>query len=557
MILIVVLACIPVFLLSFVINYVNHQQNTRQITRSIQDTMQSSFTLLSNQVQTALDTCGGLVNNSALSSVMFSTEYNYEVVQQIQSVRDSLSIIKENNIIIDNIVIHLPKLRLTISAAATETFTEEGYNRLADMLSEERYKIHVVDGRPSLFVAYPTTELTEQGMFIQIQLSVDYIRQSLKKVYAENVTTDAVRMDDLIILREPDPVVEEAVRAAGRAGGLAEFTVTKKQYELYALASDHLTYYVYVDLSALNSQQSDYIYILVLLLLLTVVTVFVSSYSLRRLIAEPVNKLLNAFSRMGRGDLNFALEADSRTDEFNHLFHGFNRNLVDMQNLIDEKVENRQRLENAEIKQLIYQIEPHFLYNTLHIIYFMAKNREYESIQHIVDHLSRYYKYLTGINRREITLAEEYEQIGSYLQIQHMRFSERIKGEIAPLDEKYRGIKMPHLTLQPVVENIFTHGLKNKQDGGFFRISFSEQDVALLVTVEDNGDESTDDTLVSLQNNLTKRDAVSSVALINVHRRIQLTMGEEYGLTFSRSDLGGLKVTIRLPIDRDRQDGGQ
>jgi len=107
------------------------------------------------------------------------------------------------------------------------------------------------------------------------------------------------------------------------------------------------------------------------------------------------------------------------------------------------------------------------------------------------------------------------------------------------------------------VENIFTHGLKNKQDGGFFRISFSEEGKALLVTVEDNGDELTDDTLVSMQNSLLKRDAVSSVALINVHRRIQLTMGEEYGLTFSRSGLGGLRVTIRLPIDRDLQDGGQ
>jgi len=214
---------------------------------------------------------------------------------------------------------------------------------------------------------------------------------------------------------------------------------------------------------------------------------------------------------------------------------------------IDKVYEQELTLKDTELKMLQYQINPHFLYNTFFTMYQMLQAAEYDNLKKIMSRVGGYFSFITK-SEGSITLSDEMDFCIDYMEIQLIRFGSRIKADIEPLPEEVRSLRIPRLSLQPLLENCFKHGLANKEEDGLIKLGYSTHESTIKIHIEDNGDELDDETLTILCHDLTKSKDAKALGLRNVHTRLQSHFGKEYGITATRSKLGGLLVEVRLPI---------
>ncbi|WNQ13577.1 sensor histidine kinase [Paenibacillus aurantius] len=285
--------------------------------------------------------------------------------------------------------------------------------------------------------------------------------------------------------------------------------------------------------------------------------IVVSTYGIYRLIHQPLFKLIRGFRSLERGDMSMRIE-HRRGDEFGYLYSQFNQTLQRLHALIEDNYVQRIRTQDAELKHLQSQITPHFLYNSLFTIKQMAELENTEDIKIFSDYLGRYFRFMTRDFSKEVTLGEEMEHSLVYLHIQEIRFSNRMTVEAEPLPPECRPVMVPRIILQPILENVFKHGLAQKASGGFLRISHRVEEGAIVLTIEDNGDKLTDEALDGLREKLGRvsdlNEEGETTGLMNVHHRLQIRFGPEYGLSLSRSPLGGLRTEVNLPFHPNQKD---
>ena len=218
--------------------------------------------------------------------------------------------------------------------------------------------------------------------------------------------------------------------------------------------------------------------VLALVLLVIYLTYF------RRYILQPLDTIADSLRQAGETG-HFHIE---RSDVgFDDLYAQFNSMMENLESLKAQVYEERLRAQQAEIRQLQMQISPHFFYNTLFMVYRMAQQDGNEDIARLSLNLSRYYRYITTIPEHDVPLRDEVNHIRQYLEIQGMRFSPRVRVHMNELPEEIAQENIPPLILQPVVENAFVHGVKNKQSGGVAEVSFIMEQDRFGVTVYDNG----------------------------------------------------------------------
>ncbi len=206
-----------------------------------------------------------------------------------------------------------------------------------------------------------------------------------------------------------------------------------------------------------------------------------------------------------------------------------------------------------EFKMLSSQINPHFLYNTLESIRMkavMEGNKEVATSIKLLGKSMRYVLENTGTS--STTLFNELDYIQTYLMIQKMRFSEKVQYELEIEDGLVLGnYQILPLLLQPIVENAFIHGLANVEKNGLIRIEVKHiNDEILLISIFDNGCGMDEATLTRLREKIqiTNKDLKSSIGLYNIHQRIRLYYGEEYGIHIDSNIGEGTKVTLTLPL---------
>ncbi|MCD9024226.1 sensor histidine kinase [Cohnella silvisoli] len=290
-----------------------------------------------------------------------------------------------------------------------------------------------------------------------------------------------------------------------------------------------------------------------LLSCLSVVIIVFFSYLIFRLIHKPLKKLINAFREVERGNLTVVVNPFK--DEFRYLYDHFNDMVEKLNVLVHEVYEQKYRIRSSELRQLQSQINPHFLYNSFFILYRMAKIQDYENIIRFTKFLSEYYQFITRTGVEFIPLETEVAYVKTYAEIQTIRFSNRIQVEFGEVPGHCLKVFVPRLILQPIIENAYDHGMENKLSNGKITVSFEERADSLVIAVEDNGESLTAVTLDHLATMLKlPADEVESTGLINVHRRIRIKFGAQYGLAFSRGMEGGLRVELLIPIKKE-EDG--
>ena len=266
-------------------------------------------------------------------------------------------------------------------------------------------------------------------------------------------------------------------------------------------------------------------------------------------IHEPLSHLVEAFKYVEEGTLDVSIQHDV-ADEFSYIYSRFNSMVYEIQTLINQVYKQTILAQQAELKQLQSQINPHFLYNSFFQINTMARLNDDHLIP-FTKKLGEYFRFVTKNTQDQITLLEEMNHAKVYTDIQQMRFSKRLTLTFEALPLQVQQVKVPRLIVQPLIENAFEHALE-KQQKAVLHVTYSMNRHMIAVHIEDNGQEVSDEALRQISSRI--RDAMTTTemsGMMNVHRRIKLLYGEPYGLFVGRSRLGGTKFTVLLPREGD------
>ena len=295
-------------------------------------------------------------------------------------------------------------------------------------------------------------------------------------------------------------------------------------------------------LSQINSIQSYYIIALIALLLMIIMLMIPTINSITGRIKQLVQKM----KLVEEGNLSANLTPRYH-DEIGLLMDDFNFMLEKIVELMKQQYLMGQELKSAELKALQSQINPHFLYNTLEMIGWLAQKGTPEEIKLLVNKLARFYRLSLNHGNDITTIENELKLVESYMYIQCMRFRNEIKLEVNIKGlEKY---SIPKITLQPIVENAIIHGILEKNDkSGTIKITgkLTEKDIIEL-TVEDDGIGIPKKEIKKILSGQYSFSDGSNYGISNIEKRICLFFNISKSLEMKSSEGHGTKVTLRIP----------
>jgi two-component system sensor histidine kinase YesM len=280
----------------------------------------------------------------------------------------------------------------------------------------------------------------------------------------------------------------------------------------------------------------------------------VAAWSLSKSIYTPIKKLHDVTTTITKNDLQALMTSDN-VDEITELGMSFNIMIGKIKELLDAKIKEQENLKKAELRALQAQITPHFLYNTLDTIIWMAESKKTDRVIEIVTALSNFFRISLSKGMDWITIGEEVERINSYLTIQKMRYHDILDFKIE-VDETVHENTILKLMLQPLVENALYHGIKNKRQGGTITIRIRQKEQnEILIEVEDDGIGFTAEKLTQLRAELEDDSGdiklESGFGIGNVNKRIRLYYGTPYGLSVQSEYSTGTLVTMVIPAKRE------
>jgi two-component system, sensor histidine kinase YesM len=280
---------------------------------------------------------------------------------------------------------------------------------------------------------------------------------------------------------------------------------------------------------------------------MTMILAIVAAFFFTSSIAKPVIDLRSLMKRVEHGDLSVRFSG-APNDEIGELGLGFNEMIGRIQSLIDQVYSEQQAKREAELRILQEQIKPHFLYNTLDTIQWMAQEHRVDDVVSMVGALTSLFRIGLNKGREFISLSDELEHVESYLCIQKMRYEEKFDYTIS-CSPALRARQVLRLMLQPLVENAIYHGIKERRGHGTLAVEARVESGDLFLVVRDDGVGMSGEALALLSESLEEGGhSVGGYGIHNVHERIRLTFGKPYGLSFT-SVLGeGTVVTARHPI---------
>ncbi|MBS5938793.1 sensor histidine kinase [Clostridium sp.] len=274
-------------------------------------------------------------------------------------------------------------------------------------------------------------------------------------------------------------------------------------------------------------------------------------------IVTPIKELKILMKGVESGDLNLKFEEERYSNEFGELGHSFNHMVREIKQLINMVYSEQRSKRKAEIETLQAQIKPHFLYNTLDTIAWMAEDYNAKDIVNLVGALTKVFRIGLNKGKEVINIKDEIQHINSYLVIQKYRYEDKLSYEIN-FDNDVLDTLILKLITQPIVENAIYHGIKEKRGKGSISINFRKIDGEIIITVDDNGAGMPEEKLENINSMLETSNSFcidsvsgSGYGISNVNTRIKLTYGQQYGLRYYSKIGEGTKVEIRLPFENN------
>ena len=318
---------------------------------------------------------------------------------------------------------------------------------------------------------------------------------------------------------------------------------------LRPVASGNLWVAGYVKMASLRLAGQPLMTWQVIFTLFLILELLLFLYMIHCLIAKPIARFVKEVTQLQAEGIQFSPGGHSGDMDF--LYQSFMEVSSQLKQSMEQAYRSQLMVYQSEIKFIQAQVRPHFLYNSFYHLYRMAKMEDNEGVAEMSLRLSSYYRYITRSDENVVPLQMEYLNAADYVEIQKIRFGERIQVEMEPLPAAFQNLPVPRFVLQPLFENAYNHGVE-KITGGRIIMRFVSSPEALTILVENNGAclQSDLDALVAYLNCDEPGEKIT--ALKNVRGRMRLLGGD---LSVSRGSLGGFCAALTLRRPAKEEDG--
>lgn len=489
---------------------------------------------------------------------------NYDRTECIRQLQQRLITIKNSSNYILNVSAHIRTIGRTISSNdVSKPFDSKKFQGMH--IPSDLRGAQIISYEDELYLStfhHNQAQGNNPMFLIEIELNQQAFKQALEQFNTYNGSGSLLvtLIDNGIIMNESDAVNIDSLRnTVDNIGnedgdGVELLKINQKNYYVVYSKSE------YLNMALLKYIPEEYIfkplknfYVWVWVYSVAALAIIIIfSVSLYKFIHKPLLKLVNAFGKVESGNLQISIKHHF-DDEFGYLYKSFNDMVKNLNMLITQVYNQRILMQRAELKHLQAQINPHFLYNSFFMLNTMATVGD-ENLIPFTKHLGEYFRFVTRSSSDYVPLKDEINHAKAYTSIQMMRFPKRLQVRFADCPEQYMAMNVPRLILQPIIENAFEHGIEKKKSNGIITVDFMAEDKALNIIVDDNGSDMTDECLDRIQKQL-KYDGneLETTGIINIHRRMMLVYGEGSGLSVQRSELGGLKVILKIRIQGDKE----
>lgn len=359
--------------------------------------------------------------------------------------------------------------------------------------------------------------------------------------------------DDTVLIHPENLTEEEMPTARQLAQACAENTemmLGGRKFKVAAvrLNAGGLSLYSCFEMTGLDNDGAQTRMAIAATLLSSFLLALVLALLLAAYLTKPISLLNNRLHRIADNDFSYAPKIEKAGGELGQIGHTVNEMTMSIENLLQTTEQSYEQRRKIEIQLLQSQVNPHFLYNTLDSIRWMAVIQKSPGIESMTRSLSNLLKNIAKGTQDKITLEEELALLHDYVEIQSVRYMEaftfcdRVPKELY----RYRIIK---LTLQPLVENAIFHGIEPTGENGTITVTGREEGGDLVLCVTDDGAGIPPDVLPTLLSEERPRShaSLNGIGVCNVHKRLQMLYGEAYGLTIESEPGGGTCVTVRVP----------
>lgn len=326
-------------------------------------------------------------------------------------------------------------------------------------------------------------------------------------------------------------------------------TDEKSKSKLYTVSVSEKTGWRVVGVAYLeemmkHKQETQELYLITCIVLLLAATTIATL--LAGAITKPIKDLKNSIKKVEKGHFEEANISDIADNEIGSVSNSFNRMTVKIKELMEQNTYEQEQKRKSEMKALRSQIKPHFLYNTLDSIIWMAEGGKNKEVVLMTSALARLLRQSISNDNERITMEKEVEYARSYLTIQKMRYKDKLEYEI-DIEPEIKREPVINLILQPLVENAIYHGIKYKGTKGMVTIRAYSEENEVVIQVTDDGIGMDKETLDGIFTKSKASEGKNGVGVYNVHERLRLYYGEDCGLCFESQPGKGTTVTIRIP----------
>lgn len=405
--------------------------------------------------------------------------------------------------------------------------------------------------RTALTLLCPVYGTSNQSVYgyIYIEIGLDLF-SNLLLPYAQ--VNNLFLVDDEGNALTPRPeILPAGISLSSIGNGIYDFGNKSYEFSSYKLPNAGMTLFSCTPFPVMGNDSSHLIYIIILVLLMALlvgtVLAFLSSY----ILALPIQRLNQRLCKITQGDFSFDAEIERPSDELGAIGHTVNEMSSSFLNLLRNTQEMYKQQKSVEIALLQSQVNPHFLYNTLDSIYWMAVIQKNTGIQQMTRSLSNLLKNLAKGTEDHIPLKEELSLLNDYISIQSIRYMETFEMKNMIPEDLYHH-RIVKFTLQPLIENAIFHGIEPKGTCGTIQLLGHTRDGYLYIEIEDDGIGIPADKLASLldtPNPVKNKASLNSIGIYNVNKRLQLIYGKECGLHYESEQGQYTRVTIKIPLE--------
>jgi two-component system sensor histidine kinase YesM len=555
------LALLPIALLYFTTYNMSRKLLTDEVISSILRQNKVFSDRLSDDLQRILYTNRILTTNWELGKLAVVPD-DFTLFEQsvaISNIQDKIFLAQLTSRFIESINVYIPSIDKRISTNPAGSL--EHMRQLAKEIEHIQCdRFFVRDGK-IVFITQNTFNPNDGSAFlIETVLSSSSTNYMIRQLSDDISHGVLFNLDDLSVISESNPTDRIAKRIVHMVADVLQDKRGSAEVGTIDLQIDNTTYkafYTYFGHSDLvltryfSPQDIDVKFgymqqLMTFSVILFSIAFLMLHISLNRIVSSPLRQLMKSFEQIIQGDLNVSIDTQNNS-EFKTIYENFNRMVSRINELHEQNYQQTIYLQQAELKQLQAQIDPHFLYNSFFILNKRIRAGDSQGAISFSNMIAEYYQYVTYNTHNTMPLINEIEHAYNYAKIQQVRFANRLILKLESVPDEYRDILVPRLILQPIIENVFRHVINIDYSPIELHVSYETQLNSISIHIENSGGMLTDGVISDLSQKLEGRNNDNKISgLVNVHKRLRLYCGEGYGVTVKRSRLGGLHVTLKV-----------